>query len=279
MKHIAKPSLLAAFKNILYGFIIGAVMLIPGVSGGTTAIILGIYDQLIAAVAEFFKDMWKNGLFLLTVAVGGLLGLVLCSKLLLMLVELWEVPMLCLFAGAIAGSFPLLVRKSRGGFNFVSVLFLLIGFGLALATALVPKDLVAVEGHSFRTFCILFLLGLPLAVALVLPGISFSSILAVFSIHEKFMASLQPATFDFWFLLPLGLGLVAGILLTTKLLEKAMSKYPGPTYFAIIGFVLGSVLEIFSSMPHVPSGLEIPAGILLFAAGAVGVWVYARNAE
>ena len=196
MKHIAKPSLLAAFKNILYGFIIGAVMLIPGVSGGTTAIILGIYDQLIAAVAEFFKDMWKNGLFLLTVAVGGLLGLVLCSKLLLMLVELWEVPMLCLFAGAIAGSFPLLVRKSRGGFNFVSVLFLLIGFGLALATALVPKDLFAVEGHSFQTFCILFLLGLPLAVALVLPGISFSSILAVFSIHEKFMASLQPATFD-----------------------------------------------------------------------------------
>lgn len=279
MKPSTSESLFSLLKNILYGLIIGAVMLIPGVSGGTTAIILGIYDQLVAAVASFFKNVKKNLLFLGSVALGGVIGLVFCAKLLLMLVELWEVPMLCLFAGAIAGSFPLLVRKSHGGFSVRSVLFLLIGFGLALATAFVPSDLFAIDGHGARDFCILFLLGLPLAVALILPGISFSSILAVFSLHTRFMTALQPKTFDLMFLLPLGLGLVAGVLLTTRLLEKAMNRHPGPTYFCIIGFVLGSVLEIFRSMPHVPGGLEIPAGILLFLVGAVGVWFYSRNAE
>lgn len=279
MKPSTSESLFSLLKNILYGLIIGAVMLIPGVSGGTTAIILGIYDQLVAAVASFFKNVKKNLLFLGSVALGGVIGLVFCAKLLLMLVELWEVPMLCLFAGAIAGSFPLLVRKSHGGFSVRSVLFLLIGFGLALATAFVPSDLFTIDGHGVRDFCILFLLGLPLAVALILPGISFSSILAVFSLHTRFMTALQPKTFDLMFLLPLGLGLVAGVLLTTRLLEKAMNRYPGPTYFCIIGFVLGSVLEIFRSMPHVPGGLEIPAGILLFLVGAVGVWFYSRNAE
>lgn len=279
MKPSTSESLFSLLKNILYGLIIGAVMLIPGVSGGTTAIILGIYDQLVAAVASFFKNVKKNLLFLGSVALGGVIGLVFCAKLLLMLVELWEVPMLCLFAGAIAGSFPLLVRKSHGGFSVRSVLFLLIGFGLALATAFVPSDLFTIDGHGVRDFCILFLLGLPLAVALILPGISFSSILAVFSLHTRFMTALQPKTFDLMFLLPLGLGLVAGVLLTTRLLEKAMNRHPGPTYFCIIGFVLGSVLEIFRSMPHVPGGLEIPAGILLFLVGAVGVWFYSRNAE
>lgn len=279
MKPSTSESLFSLLKNILYGLIIGAVMLIPGVSGGTTAIILGIYDQLVAAVASFFKNVKKNLLFLGSVALGGVIGLVFCAKLLLMLVELWEVPMLCLFAGAIAGSFPLLVRKSHGGFSVRSVLFLLIGFGLALATTFVPSDLFTIDGHGVRDFCILFLLGLPLAVALILPGISFSSILAVFSLHTRFMTALQPKTFDLMFLLPLGLGLVAGVLLTTRLLEKAMNRHPGPTYFCIIGFVLGSVLEIFRSMPHVPGGLEIPAGILLFLVGAVGVWFYSRNAE
>ncbi|PWL50685.1 MAG: DUF368 domain-containing protein, partial [Clostridiales bacterium] len=81
------------------------------------------------------------------------------------------------------------------------------------------------------------------------------------------------------FLLPLGLGLIAGVLLSTKLLEKAMRRFPGPTYFAIIGFVLGSILEILRELPHTPAGWEIPACILTLAVGAAGVWLYSRNAE
>ena len=93
-------------RNFISGIIIGAAMLIPGVSGGTTAIILGVYDRLVAAVASFFKDVKKNIIFLAVLAVGGVIGLLGFSKLLLKLVELWEVPMLLLFIGATSGSFP-----------------------------------------------------------------------------------------------------------------------------------------------------------------------------
>lgn len=265
------------FKNFIYGVVIGAAMLIPGVSGGTTAIILGIYDRLVAAVASFFKDIKKNFIFLIAVALGGVAGILLFSKLLLRLVELWEVPMLFLFIGATSGSFPLLVRKSREGVKLSSALFLLLGFALVLGISYLPTSLFQFDSHSVGGFLTLFALGLPLAVALVLPGISFSYMMLVFSIYDPFLRALSG--FDILFLLPLGLGLVAGILLSTKILEKAMRRFPGPTYFVIIGFVLGSILEILRTLPHAPTGWEIPACILTLAVGAVGVWLYSRNAE
>lgn len=276
----AKTSLkksLAPVKNFVYGVVIGAAMLIPGVSGGTTAIILGIYDQLVAAVASFFKDIKKNFLFLIVIALGGVAGILLFSKLLLRLISLWEVPMLFLFIGATSGSFPLLVRKSREGFRLSSILFLLLGFALVVGISYLPESLFHFDAHSVAGFFTLFALGIPLAVALVLPGISFSYMMLVFSIYDPFLRALS--SFDVLFLLPLGLGLIAGVLLSTKLLEKAMRRFPGPTYFAIIGFVLGSILEILRELPHTPAGWEIPACILTLAVGAAGVWLYSRNAE
>lgn len=276
----AKTSLkksLAPVKNFVYGVVIGAAMLIPGVSGGTTAIILGIYDQLVAAVASFFKDIKKNFLFLIVIALGGVAGFVLFSNLMLKLISLWEVPMMFLFIGATSGSFPLLVRKSREGFKLSSALFLLLGFALVFGISYLPKSLFHFDAHSVAGFFTLFALGIPLAVALVLPGISFSYMMLVFSIYDPFLRAISG--FDVLFLLPLGLGLIAGVLLSTKLLEKAMRRFPGPTYFAIIGFVLGSILEILRKLPHTPAGWEIPACILTLAVGAAGVWLYSRNAE
>ncbi len=276
----AKTSLkksLAPVKNFVYGVVIGAAMLIPGVSGGTTAIILGIYDQLVAAVASFFKDIKKNFLFLIVIALGGVAGFVLFSNLMLKLISLWEVPMMFLFIGATSGSFPLLVRKSREGFKLSSALFLLLGFALVFGISYLPKSLFHFDAHSVAGFFTLFALGIPLAVALVLPGISFSYMMLVFAIYNPFLRAISG--FDVLFLLPLGLGLIAGVLLSTKLLEKAMQRFPGPTYFAIIGFVLGSILEILRELPHTPAGWEIPACILTLAVGAAGVWLYSRNAE
>ena len=264
-------------RNFLSGIIIGAAMLIPGVSGGTTAIILGVYDRLVGAVASFFKDVKKNILFLAVLGVGGVIGLLAFSKLLLKLVELWEVPMLLLFIGATSGSFPLLVKKSREGFRFSSVLWLIAGFACIFGISQLPESMFAFDAHSWTGFATLFVLGIPLAVALVLPGISFSYMMLVFSIYDPFLAALS--SLDIFFLAPLGLGLVAGVLLTTKVLETTMKRYPGPTYFAIIGFMLGSILEIIRSLPHVPGGWEIPACVLTFAVGALGVWLYSRNAE
>ena len=87
-------------------------MLVPGVSGGTMAIILGIYDKLISAVSNIFVSFKKSFLFLLQILCGGLVGVFALSGLILWLIELWKLPMTYFFIGAIAGSIPMLVKKS-----------------------------------------------------------------------------------------------------------------------------------------------------------------------
>ena len=118
---------------------------------------------------------------------------------------------------------------------------------------------------------------IPLAIPLVLPGISFSYMLMVFAIYTRFLAALS--SLDIMFLLPLCLGLLIGMVAFTKLLDKAMSQKPGPTYYCITGFVLGSIIMLAKELPHWPAGWEIPACVVTFIVGAVGVYLYSRKAE
>jgi putative membrane protein len=269
--------MLDILKNGFYGLIIGAAMLIPGVSGGTTAIILGIYDRLVASVSSFFKDIKHNFIFLAAVAVGGILGVLLFAKPLQSLVNLWEAPMLCLFMGATCGSLPMLIRKSKGGFRFYSVVAALAGFALVLSISLLPEGLFSFDTHSVSGFLILLVSGIPLAVALVLPGISVSYMMLVIGIWEPMLNAVS--SLDIFFLAPLAIGLGLGVILTTKVLEYAMNRHPGQTYFAIIGFVLGSVLEIVREIPK-PEHLYIyPVCVLMFAAGTAAIWFYASKIE
>ena len=246
-------------------------------SGGTTAIILGIYDRLVASIGSFFKDIKHNLLFLASVAAGGVLGLVLFAKPLLSLVNLWEAPMLCLFMGATSGSLPMLIRKSKSGFNLSTVLFALAGFGLVLCISLLPEGLFSFEIRSVPGFFILLAAGIPLAVALVLPGISISYMMLVIGIWEPVAVAIS--SLDILFLAPLAIGLGLGVILTTRLLERAMNRFPGQTYFAIIGFVLGSILEIIRKMPKPGEFYVYPICVLTFAIGMVAIWYYTSKIE
>jgi putative membrane protein len=99
-------------KNIIKGAVTGIAMLVPGVSGGTMAIILGIYDRMIHSVSSFFQDWKKNLLFLLQVGAGGVLGVLLFGR--IMESAMASVPhiMKFLFMGFIVGGLPVLYRKS-----------------------------------------------------------------------------------------------------------------------------------------------------------------------
>ena len=109
---------------------------------------------------------------------------------------------------------------------------------------------------------LLVLAGFVAAIALVLPGISVSYLFLLMGIYDSVMRAIS--SFRLTFLAPLGIGLLLGIVFTTKLLEHAMTKYPRPAYLIILGFVLGSIVELF---PGIPSGPEILFCILTFAAG------------
>lgn len=265
-------------KGISYlfkGMIIGATMLVPGVSGGTMAIILGIYDKMISAVSSFMKDKKGNFIILSLCAAGGCLGMFLFSKPLMLVIETYPMPSMYFFMGAVVGSIPLIFRMSKlEKFSVRGLFYVLIGAAFVLALAYIPVDTGesaargGMEGSIF-----LLAAGLAAAAALILPGISVSFVLLVIGLYDETVAAISHMYMPY--LIPLGAGLIIGILLIAGILERAMDAYPQPTCLIILGFVLGSITEVF---PGVPTGLELLLCILTFAMGA-GCIILLSNRE
>ena len=109
------------------------------------------------------------------------------------------------------------------------------------------------------------------AAALVLPGISVSYLLLLMGIYDEMMRAVSE--FYLPFLLPLGAGLILGIVLITKALEYALTRCPHPTYFIILGFIIGSMAEIF---PGIPSASELLLCALTLTAGFLAIWSLSR---
>lgn len=249
--------------NLLKGVAIGASMLIPGVSGGTMAIILGIYDKIVHAVSSFLKNKKENALLLLQVSVGGVVGAWLLAGFLSSVVTAYRKPMMFLFLGAVLGSIPSLAKKT--GIHKLKVMhavYLLIGLSVVLLLSLLPEKMFDFSQMGPFSFFILTFAGIVLAVALVLPGISASYMLVMLGIYDTVLSAI--VHFRFLFLIPLAIGTIIGVLLTTRLLERAMEQHAGATYLVIIGFVAGSLPEIF---PGVPVGIEIPVCVVTLLIG------------
>lgn len=257
----------SVLKNFLYGLTIGSSMLVPGVSGGTTAIILGIYDKLISAVGNILSEFKRSVIFLVQILFGGIIGVFAFSELILWLVEKWQLPMMYFFMGAILGSVPILVKKSEVKIkNLYNVLFAFVGIGLMIVIGLLPKNNLTVVPNDFNGALMLILSGVIIAVALVLPGISTSHILLVLGMYEAVWGAFR--NMNFYYLLLLGTGVIVGTLLTTKIINKAMTKFPQQAFMIIIGFVMASVYDIF---PGVPEGINILYCALLASAGFTAV--------
>lgn len=226
----------------LKGSLIGGTLTVPGVSGGTMAIILGIYEPLIQAVNGAVKGEGrrKRLLFLLIFSVGALLGIFALSGVVTNLLACFPMPMLCFFIGAVAGGVPALLREMKQSvFRWYHFFFLLSGAGLVLLISMIPQGLFDVSSGGILWKAVG---GLLAAAALVLPGISVSHLLYVLGIYEGLMTSI--AKFDFIMILPFAIGLILGVLLTAKAVEYLFYRYRIPTYLMILGFVGGSVVEM-----------------------------------
>ena len=257
----------------LKGVIIGGTMLVPGVSGGSMAMILGIYDRLISAVSSFTKRKKENLAFLVIFSLGGILGILVFANPLLRLIERYPMPMLYFFLGAVAGGIPLIVKQSGAKrLSWRSCLYLILGLLVVSLFAFIPSGSFQSEMNAGpASFLLLAAAGVISAAALVLPGISISYLLLLMGIYDEMMRAVSE--FYLPFLLPLAAGLVLGILLITKGLEYAMTRHPHPTYFIILGFILGSIAELF---PGIPSGGELVLCILTLAAGFFAVLLLSR---
>lgn len=251
-------------KRLIKGFVIGASMLVPGVSGGTMAIILGVYDELIHAVSALRQNLRENALLLGTYVVSALVGILLLSGPMLAAVTRWNKPMMFLFLGAIIGSIPPLYRRVRvSRIRPVNMLVALFGAVLGISTTLLPGGIFTPsQSVSLSSFLLLLAAGVIIAIALVLPGISASYILLMMGMYDLTLTAIKEL--NSFYLIPVVIGALGGTYFTAGILERQMQRHPQFTYMLIIGFMLGSLVEVF---PGLPVGIESVYCLLTFAIG------------
>ncbi|MBQ6172550.1 MAG: DUF368 domain-containing protein [Clostridia bacterium] len=255
----------------LKGFTIGSLMTVPGVSGGTLAIILGIYDKLLSAVATLFSDFKKNIIFLFTVAISLLLGMVTLSRLILLALELTPVPVSFFFIGAIAGSVPMLFKKTGlKKFSISCFICAAVGIACVFLLDLIPDGILEINGgFQISQIPAFIVCGIALAIAVIVPGVSFSHILMIFGIYERFYQALS--SLDFIFLLSVGVPTAIALLALIRLFDFLLKKYPSQSYSAILGFVVASVKDIYVGLPS--DVVMIIASVAALAVGLVAVLI------
>ncbi len=248
---------------LLKGAWIGGTMTVPGVSGGTMAILLGIYDRLIGAVSglvpgkektekaveseRYLQRAKRSMLFLIVFLLGAGGGMLAFAKL---ISGLLEQPVAggyvrFFFLGAVAGGIPLIFSSAKVKKFSVWLLILpVIGAALVYGLTFLPEEMFSLEAAGGPgAFALKLAGGVILAIALVLPGVSASQMLYTLGIYEELIACI--GEFRVVPLIPLGIGTVLGILLITKTLDMLMTKYPQQTFLIIFGFILGSLPELF----------------------------------
>jgi putative membrane protein len=251
-------------------------MSVPGVSGGTMAILLGIYDKLISAVSNFLKDIKGNTIFLVKVCIGAGAGICSLSFLIKWLLEKFPLPVSVFFLGAVVGGIPALYKKTKEtSLRISSGIYFLLGFIIVISIGFIPAGSINISiGSGITHYLMLLLTGIIIALALVLPGISTSHMLLVLGMYDTMLAAITG--FDIVFIGLLGIATLIGVFLITKPIEWTLNTFPHQTYCAIIGFVLGSTADIFKDkiLPAIPESAGVPwwisFGLISIAAFILG---------
>lgn len=252
-------------KNFLKGIIISISQVVPGVSGGTIAMVLGIYDKLLHAVNNILSDFKNQYKILFQVGIGAGVGILIFSNLISFLLEKYPIQLGYLFIGIILGGAPLMFRKANiNGFNKLNSLYLILGI---VAVLLMSDNSTAnstiITSLNLLTVIKLFVAGIIIAIALILPGISGSFMLLILGLYDTVITAVTE--FNIPILIPILLGGIVGTLGTAKIIENLLNKYPGQTYMLIGGFILGSVFGVFPGFDGTNSLIGVGLGIIGFA--------------
>lgn len=260
---------------ILKGFVFGLANIIPGVSGGTIALTMGIYEDLIGSISNIFKKFKKSMSLLIPFGIGAVLSIVLLSKIINYTLTKYPAPTVIFFIGLILGGIPLLTKNIKGKkvkpryillflitFIFILVLSFLGGAGHNVSI-----------GNSIFSYILLFIVGIIAAATMVIPGVSGSFVMMLLGYYQPIINCIDELTSftnvfkNLMILLPLGLGIVVGIISIAKLLEYLFTKYKVETYYAVFGFIIASIITLFLSITIPTSILEIIVCIILLLIG------------
>lgn len=275
-----------AIKNILKGAVIGVANIIPGVSGGTMAVSMGIYDKLIHCVTHILKEFKKSLKFLIPVGIGMVLALVGLSFVIEAAFEHFPAQTNLLFIGLILGGLPAILKKVKGNTIRLShiipaVLFFVLVVGLAALGSGEGND----ADLSFNALNVIkfFGVGVIASATMVIPGVSGSMILMLMGYYQPIIETISTfvralTAFDVPVLLqccgvlvPMGIGIVVGIVVIAKLIEIVFEKWPLLAYWAIIGLIAASPIAIIlMSEFGTITVITVLTSVVTFALGFVG---------
>ncbi|HEV9769478.1 TPA: DUF368 domain-containing protein [Streptococcus pneumoniae] len=264
--------MLSWLARVIKGIVIALGFILPGISGGVLAAILGIYERMIGFLAHPFKDLKENVLYFIPVAIGMLLGIGLFSYPIEYLLENYQVFVLWGFAGAIIGTVPSLLKEStrdKIDLAWLWTTFIISGLGL--------YALNFVVGTLSASFLNFVLAGALLALGVLVPGLSPSNLLLILGLYAPMLTGFK--TFDLLgTFFPIGIGAGATLIVFSKLMDYALNNYHSRVYHFIIGIVLSSTLLIL--IPNAGNaesiqytGLSLVGYVIIAFFFALGIWL------
>lgn len=275
------------------GGAIGLAMIIPGVSGGTLAVLLGVYDRIIDSVGNIFKKFKKSFLFLLPIALGAVLAFAALYYPLKYALLYVPFPTILLFAGLMLGSIPDLVKKSeKNGFKKFDAIGLVIACILVVGICFIPNlgDVNLSSDMEVWRYFLLLLMGMLASCALVVPGVSGSMLMLIFGYYQPLLNTISALRVSFGHsVLVLGTfaaGLVVGFFTIAKLMQFLLKRFRRATYWSIVGFVIGSIPAVIITFFHeygdnlttYLAPWQIAVGVICFVLGAIATFLLARFA-
>lgn len=275
-------------KSILKGIVIGIANIVPGVSGGTMMVSMGIYDKLIHCITHLFSEFKKSVKFLFPIAVGMLIAIVGSSFALKELFARVPIQTNLLFVGLILGGLPAIWKNVKGkSVKIGHIIAALVFFALVAGLAAMGETEGAAANLSFSVtnVLILFVVGVITSATMVIPGVSGSMVLMLMGFYEPILVAIT----DFvkalvhldmngilagcGILIPFGIGVVAGIFGIAKLVEIVFEKFPLYAYWAIIGLIVASPVAILLMNLAVFSQITVLSGVTGVIALAAGFFV------
>lgn len=263
---------------IIKGFFIGIANIIPGVSGGTLAITLGIYEKLINAISHFFKNLKENLKFIIPIGIGALLSIILLSRVINFCLNKYTLATILFFIGLILGGIPLLNKKIKGHYKSISNIVIFIAtFSLVILLSLIKGEgHVSFSNMNFIDYIWLFLVGVIAAATMVIPGISGSFVLMLLGYYKPIINAISSLTQfenivgNILILFPFGIGVLVGIVAISKLLEFLFKKFEVKTYFGVMGFIISSIITIFIGTEGLVFSIpQLLIGLVLLSLGFV----------
>lgn len=262
-------------KNLIQGFSMALADSVPGVSGGTVAFVLGFYDKFINSLNTLIsrkKDKKSSISFLIKLGIGWVIGMAIASLILSNLFETHIYQVSSLFIGFIIFAIPLIIKEEKQNIEgkYKNLIFTIIGIIIVSAiTYFNPQTgsetSIDITNLNFGLAIYVFVAGMIAISAMILPGISGSTLLLIFGLYVPIITGIKetlhlnlayiPVLFVF------GLGILTGIALVIKLVRKALEKYRSQTIYLILGLMVGSIYAIIMGA----TTLEAPKAPLSFS--------------